>query len=579
MFADPRHPVGQRLEVPQRRLGVGVPEGRELLLGGGRGQPRLVGPELGHRTEQRAVEQLLVQPAHLAAVPAPLLVELRDGLAHEAHRAAQPAQRPVVLGKHVGPAQLPQLHPVLERAQEPVGAVERGAVLPSDVPALGEVGQRGQRGGRPHGLVGATVHQLQQLYGELDVAQAAGAELDLPLGVRGGDVLDHPAAHRLHLGDEAVALRGRPHHRRDAGAELLAQGEVAGDRTGLEQRLELPGLRPLRVVALVAGQRADQRTGLALGPQRGVDRPDRALPGVVRADPHQVRGELRRGAQGRRLVVPLGGLGHEDHVDVADVVELVAAALAHRDHAEPRAVGGRPDPGPGDGQRRVQGAGGEVGQLGGHVVDADAVREVAGGQPEQQPAVGDPQRVDADGVLAGRHRRGGQRVGTHRPQQLGPHRERRGTRGAQRRVGEVVPVLGVPQQVVAERRASPPARRAAACRSPRRRRARRAAAAGPRPGRRGRRGRSTAWSGSAVVAIRCRSSSEASPSRSSAAAECSTSWKPCRASRPVEVVTPLVPHRRTASAPAGSRHTAAKASASSRQVARSRSRAAATSRT
>ncbi len=42
---------------------------------------------------------------------------------------------------------------------------------------------------------------------------------------------------------------------------------------------------------------------------------------------------------------------------------------------------------------------------------------------------------------------------------------------------------------------------------------------------------------------------------------------------------PLVPHRRTTSTPAGSRHTAAKASASSRQVARSRSRAAATSRT
>ncbi len=245
MFADRDTPLVSASRCRSAALGSAYPSAASCCWAEAGDSRASSAAELGHRAEQRTVEELLVQPAHLAAVPAPLLVELRDGLAHEAHRAAEPPQRPVVLGQHVGPAQLPQLHPVLERAQEPVGAVERGPVLPSDVPALGEVGQRGQRGGRPHGLVGATVHQLQQLYGELDVAQAARAELDLPLGVRGGDVRDHPAAHRLHVGDEAVALRGRPHHRRDAGAELLAQGEVAGDRTGLEQRLELPGLRPL----------------------------------------------------------------------------------------------------------------------------------------------------------------------------------------------------------------------------------------------------------------------------------------------------------------------------------------------
>jgi hypothetical protein len=83
----------------------------------------------------------------------------------------------------------------------------------------------------------------------------------------------------------------------------------------------------------VAGQRAHQRAGLALRTQRRVDLPDRALGGLVRADLHHRGGQLSRDPQGGLLVVLVDRrLGHKDHVDIADVVELVAAALAHRDH-------------------------------------------------------------------------------------------------------------------------------------------------------------------------------------------------------------------------------------------------------
>ncbi len=92
---------------------------------------------------------------------------------------AQAAQYGLIFGQGVGPAQLVELEQVLDLAQEPVGVGQVPGVFPGDVAALGQRGQRGQGGRAAQGLVGATVHQLQQLDRELDVAQAARAELDL----------------------------------------------------------------------------------------------------------------------------------------------------------------------------------------------------------------------------------------------------------------------------------------------------------------------------------------------------------------------------------------------------------------
>ena len=74
------------------------------------------------------------------------------------------------------------------------------AVLAADVAALGQPGQRAQRRALAQRRVGPAVDELEELDGELDVAQPARAELDLPLGLVGRDVVDHPAAHRLHVG-------------------------------------------------------------------------------------------------------------------------------------------------------------------------------------------------------------------------------------------------------------------------------------------------------------------------------------------------------------------------------------------
>ena len=111
----------------------------------------------------------------------------------------------------------------------------------------------------------------------------------------------------------------------------------------------------------MAGDGPHQRSGLALGPQGGVDRPERALAGVGRAGPHHAGGQ--GGGDGERavLVDPLGRLGDEDDVDVADVVQLAAAGLTHPDHGEPARLGARAVLLPGDGQPGLQRRLGEVG--------------------------------------------------------------------------------------------------------------------------------------------------------------------------------------------------------------------------
>ena len=109
----------------------------------------------------------------------------------------------------------------------------------------------------------------------------------------------------------------------------------------------------------MAGDGAHERPGLALGTQCGVDRPDRALTGVVGADPDHVAGQLGGRLESGVLVirVSLGRRPGEDHVDVGDVVELVSPALAHRDHREAGQAGGLTDALPGDGEGGFEGAG------------------------------------------------------------------------------------------------------------------------------------------------------------------------------------------------------------------------------
>src|SRR5258708_2529949 len=85
----------------------------------------------------------------------------------------------------MGALQLVQLQQVLDLTQEPVGRAQVARVVASDVAARGQRGQGRERGRAAQRLVGAAVHELEELHGELDVAQPARAELDLPARAAG----------------------------------------------------------------------------------------------------------------------------------------------------------------------------------------------------------------------------------------------------------------------------------------------------------------------------------------------------------------------------------------------------------
>jgi hypothetical protein len=183
------------------------------------------------------------------------------------------------------------------------------------------------------------VHELQQLHCELHVAQAAGTELELPIAMVRRDVLDDPATHGAYVRHEVLAGAGHPDHRREGVEIALRELLVARGVPGLEQCLELPGRGPSFVVREVTRQRADERTGAAFGAEVGVDLPDRALAGVLPAELHDGRGESGRGTDRCAVVSALDRLVDEDDVDVAEVVELAPAGLAHRHDREPAQLG------------------------------------------------------------------------------------------------------------------------------------------------------------------------------------------------------------------------------------------------
>ena len=180
------------------------------------------------------VEQLGVQPGHAQTLALELLAQHPErvvlAVRSDVRRPSQPAQLLVVVGlrQHVGALHALQLQAVFEQPQEFVGRSQVGGVVAADVSPGAQCGQRVDRRCDVQRLVVAAVHQLQQLDRELDVAQSAGTEFELAGAFPCGDEFLDAPSHGLHLGDEVLALAGRPHHghhRRD-----VLRAEFGGHR-------------------------------------------------------------------------------------------------------------------------------------------------------------------------------------------------------------------------------------------------------------------------------------------------------------------------------------------------------------
>jgi hypothetical protein len=205
----------QGFDVPHGTLRIAVAERREPALGGFRGEAGVLTAQLGGRVQQRPVEDPVMELPHRALCLVPRRherIRVRPVGGERAQDSlGQGAQRVLLHGHQVGPAELEQLDAVFQQPQVAVGVVERGSIRPAYIAAGGQGCDC--RGGvaTPECFIGLSMHQLQELDREFDVPQPAPAEFDLALLLGGGDMLRHPAAHGLHGFDKAIPARGCPH--------------------------------------------------------------------------------------------------------------------------------------------------------------------------------------------------------------------------------------------------------------------------------------------------------------------------------------------------------------------------------
>ena len=132
------------------------------------------------------------------------------------------------------------LQPVLEAAQEIVRGGERERASGFDEPALRERAQRPACGSHAQARVAAAAHHLQELHRELDLADAAGADLDV-VGLAAADggledarlqlaqLLEHPVVEVAPVHERLDALghalgRSRDHASEVASGPLSPKG-------------------------------------------------------------------------------------------------------------------------------------------------------------------------------------------------------------------------------------------------------------------------------------------------------------------------------------------------------------------
>ena len=165
--------------------------------------------------------------------------------------------------------------------------------------------------------------QLQKLDGELDVADAALSPFQLPVGqALTADGLLSPGLQLSYLSQLVSPERAAPDPGSCFGREGRPERRVTGDRPGLEQGLELPGLGPAVPVGQIGGERSGRGTGPPFRAQVQVDPPRR--PRQVQKSPRVAVRRLRR---------------HQQQIHVARIVELPPAQLAHANDRQAPAAG------------------------------------------------------------------------------------------------------------------------------------------------------------------------------------------------------------------------------------------------
>ncbi len=326
------------------------------------------------------------------------------------HRKREPRAADLVLRQFVRLLVVALLETILDAAQEPVGIAQLRHGLGRQQLLAREQRQRLEQAARLQPRVATATDQLVGLDDELDLADPARPELDVPLQLA---PLDLARDQRLHLAQrlehpevEIAPVDERPQH--VAMQFVESSGAEHGPR--LHVGVALPVAPVLLQVVLEGVEAHDLRPGVPEGPQPQVHAVHESL-GRDRAEelrnapaePREILLVLERSA-----AVGLAVLREQEHeVDVRGEVELAAAELAHAQHhqLEFAAVLGA-----GDTEARTQAALrviagcadadlGEQRQFAQHGLDVRVAREVAPGDARELAAPEPPQTVHEGRVI------------------------------------------------------------------------------------------------------------------------------------------------------------------------------------
>ncbi len=307
-----------------------------------------------------------VLPAHHVGEAAPGATQLRQQAVRQrrtvgdAGEAGERVEPPARRGQAVRlPVRL-HLQPVFQGSQPCIGGCQRARGGPVEVAARGQPAQRAGGARIAQRRLAPGPDQLQRLRDELDLAYPAMAELEVvaeqrvhrvvatrAAGLRSGRarrpeplrrrrrVAVDPALHGMDVLDGGEVEVPAPHERPDRLQEPPAAVEVARHRARLDHRRPFPGFAVAFVVCDRRRQRDGGRRGAGIGTQPQVHPEHEAVrvrrfhqPDQPGRQAHEHPARLRHRRVRRRVV-------QQHQVDVAGIVQLARAELAHRQHHEP----------------------------------------------------------------------------------------------------------------------------------------------------------------------------------------------------------------------------------------------------
>ena len=236
------------------------------------------------------------------------------------------------------------LQAMLDAPQEAVSRAQFARGTARHVAGANQHAQCTQRRGHPQCWIAATPHELQGLSQELDLTDAAFAQLHVvagdarqrvhSVGQRAALVLVDAALHGVDVGDRGEVQASAPDEGADRLEECAAQRQVTSHRACLDHGSTLPVLAHAFVVGDRRRQRDSGRCHGWIGPQAQIGTEDVAV-GVARLhERHETacdagRKEAHRMAIGRVRVYWCSRVVEQHEVHIGGIIQFTGTELSH----------------------------------------------------------------------------------------------------------------------------------------------------------------------------------------------------------------------------------------------------------